>query len=184
MSQATALAQPAQPALSEELIERRIFFIRGQKVMLDSDLAELYGVPTSRLNEAVKRNRTRFPPDFMFQLSEQELDSLISQIAISNAGRGGRRTLPYAFTEHGVAMLSSVLRSERAIQMNILIVRAFIRIREMLISQADLTMRVERLEANQDQHASVIQILADEIDAMKRLPEPNRRRIGFEAASQ
>ena len=150
--------------------------------MLDSDLAELYGVPTSRLNEAVKRNQDRFPSDFMFQLSVEERDGLISQIAISNVGRGGRRTSPYAFTEHGVAMLSSVLRSERAIQMNILIVRAFIRIREMLIAQADLSMRVERLESNQDQHASVIQILANEIDALRCLPEPNQRRIGFQAA--
>src|SRR4051794_576680 len=114
-----------------ELIDRRIYVVRGKKVMLDSDLAELYQVPTFRLNEAVKRNRDRFPEDFMFQLIAAEITALTSQIAMSKpVGRGGRRTLPYAFTEHGVAMLSSVLNSTRAVQMNIVIVRAFVRLRE------------------------------------------------------
>src|ERR1022692_4471724 len=119
-----------------ELIGQRIYLLRGQKVMLDSDLAELYRVPTFRLNEAVKRNQERFPEDFMFQLLKEEAASLTSQIAMSNKGRGGRRTLPYAFTEHGVAMLSSVLNSERAVQMNILIVRAFVKLREVLATAA------------------------------------------------
>ncbi|MBM3754890.1 MAG: ORF6N domain-containing protein [Acidobacteria bacterium] len=120
--------------------------IRGQKVLLDTDLAALYEVPTFRLNEAVKRNRERFPDDFMFQLTAEESRSLTSQIAMSKTGRGGRRTLPYAFSEHGVAMLSSVLNSERAIQMNIFVVRAFIRIRELANQNAELAARVERLE--------------------------------------
>ena len=162
------------------VIEPRIYLIRGQKVMLDADLAALYEVPTKRLNEAVKRNLDRFPTDFMFQLTEEEFDDLRSQLATSNLP-GGRRYLPYAFTEHGVAMLSSVLRSRRAIQMNILIVRAFVRMRELLASHKELAVRVETLEAAQREHASVISILAEEIDEMKCLPEPARRPIGFQA---
>lgn len=127
-------------------VESLIRVIRGQKVLLDTDLAALYEVPTFRLNEAVKRNRERFPDDFMFQLTAEESRSLTSQIAMSKTGRGGRRTLPYAFSEHGVAMLSSVLNSERAIQVNIFVVRAFIRIRELANQNAELAARVERLE--------------------------------------
>ena len=119
-------------AVAAEHIERRILTVRGQRVMLDSDLAEMYGVPTSRLNEAVERNRERFPRDFAFQLTLQEFRDLISQIAISKKGRGGRRKLPWAFTEHGVAMLSSVLRSSTAVTVNIEIIRAFVRLRRLL----------------------------------------------------
>src|SRR3989338_5055051 len=115
-----------------EVIESKIYIIRGRKVMLDADLASLYGVPTHHLNWSVKRNIERFPRDFMFQLTAEENKSLISQIAISNKGRGGRRFLPYAFTEQGVAMLSSVLNSELAIQVNIQIIRTFVKLREML----------------------------------------------------
>ena len=131
-------------AVPLERIERRIYLIRDRKVMLDSNLAELYKVPTSRLNEAVKRNLSRFPDDFMFQLTGAEAESLISQTAMSKNGRGGRRTRPYAFTEHGVAMLSSVLSSDRAVQMNILIIRAFVKMRELLASQRELAARVEK----------------------------------------
>jgi len=166
-----------------ELVERRIYLIRGRKVMLDTALAELYRVPVFRLNEAVKRNLNRFPDDFMFQLSTEETESLTSQIAISKKGRGGRRTRPYAFTEHGVAMLSAVLKSPRAVQMSILIVRAFVKMRELLASHKDLAARVEKLEAAQKEHGSIIGILAEEIDEMKRLPEPTKRRIGFKADS-
>ena len=165
----------ADPVVS---IERRVYFIRGQKVLLDADLADLYQVPTSQLNQAVKRNRKRFPGDFMFQLNAGEI-SLISQVVISKNGRGGRRKPPNAFTEHGVAMLSSVLNSERAIQMNILIVTAFVRIRELLASHKELASRVEKLEGAQDRHSSIIGILVDEIDELKRLPEPEKRPIGF-----
>src|SRR5690348_8596714 len=108
-------------------IERHIYRVRGKDVMIDSDLADLYQVETFRLNEAVKRNRSRFPEDFMFQLTQEEALSLTSQNAMSKTGRGGRRTLPYAFTDHGVTMLASVLNSERAVQMNIAIVRVFIK---------------------------------------------------------
>ena len=165
-----------------ELIERRIYLIRGRKVMLDSELAGLYKVPTFRFNEAVKRHLNRFPEDFMFQLTLEETRALTSQIAISKKGRGGRRTRPYAFTEHGVAMLSSVLNSERAVQMNILIVRAFVKMRELLASHKDLAERVENLEGAQKRHGSIIAVLAEEIDEMKRLPEPHKRRIGFKIA--
>lgn len=118
--------------LSIRLIERRIYLIRGLKVMIDEDLSELYGVPTKRLNEQVRRNRKRFPEDFMFQLTREEAEALRSQIATSKTGRGGRRSLPYVFTEQGVAMLSSILNSERAIEVNIAIMRAFVKLRQML----------------------------------------------------
>src|ERR1700694_4050222 len=152
-----------------ELIERRIYLIRGQKVMLDNDLAELYQVPTKVLNQAIKRNLARFPDDFMFQLTPEEAESLRSQFV--TASRRNVRYQPYAFTEHGVAMLSAVLNSQRAVQMSILIVRAFVKMRELLASHNDLAARVEKLEAAQKKHGSIIGILAEEIDEMKRLPE-------------
>ena len=130
-----------------EFIERKIYLIRGCKVMLDSDLAELYQVPTQRLNEAVRRNHGRFPADFMFQPSADELENWRSQIATSNVGRGGRRYTPYAFTEHGVAMLSSVLSSDRAVELNILIIRAFVRLREYPATHQDLARKLGIFEA-------------------------------------
>jgi hypothetical protein len=172
-----------------EIIERRIYLIRGQKVMLDSDLAELYQVPTKRLNEAVKRNFDRFPEDFMFQLTDQETDSLRSQFATSNVGRGGRRYPPYAFTELGVAMLSSVLNSERAVQMNILIMRAFVKLRELLATHKDLARKIEKLEATQKDHAVMLALVVKDIQTLattvkkefRKLKEPRRRKpsIGF-----
>jgi hypothetical protein len=175
--QASAAARLPVPV---ELIARRIYAIRGQKVMLDADLAELYHVETRALNQAVRRNLDRFPEDFMFQLNEEEAAALRSQIVTLETGRGRySKYAPYAFTEHGVAMLSSVLRSKRAVQMNILIVRAFIQIRELLATNKELAERVEKLEAGQKEHASVIEILAEEIDELKRLPEPPKRPIGF-----
>jgi ORF6N domain len=164
-----------------ELIARRIYSIRGQRVMIDADLADLYQVPTKALNQAVRRNLERFPEDFMFRLDKEELENWRSQIVTSNpAAIMGLRRPPYAFTEHGVAMLSSALRSKRAVQMNILIVRAFVQIRELLASNKELAERIERLEAGQKEHASIIEILADEIDDLKQLPEPPRRPIGFQ----
>lgn len=163
-----------------ELIARRIYSIRGQKVMLDSDLAGLYQVPTKALNQAVNRNADRFPDDFMFQLSAEEASALRSQFVTLKKGRGRySKYRPYAFTEHGVAMLSSVLRSKRAAQMNILIIRAFVQIRELLATNKELAARVEKLEARQKQHESIIAILAEEIDQLKLLPEPPKRQIGF-----
>ncbi|HEV2688597.1 MAG TPA: ORF6N domain-containing protein [Bryobacteraceae bacterium] len=179
-----ALTITTSALVPPERIERRIYLIRGQKVMLDADLAELYGVPTKSLNLAVRRNSSRFPPDFMFQLTKEEDKGLRFQNETSKSGgegRGGRRYLPYAFTEHGIAMLSSVLRSERAVQMNILIVRAFIRLRDMLLTNKDLADRIEALEADQQNHASVITLLAEEIQDLKQFPEPTKRNFGFKA---
>jgi hypothetical protein len=173
----TAIAKQLQ--LPVELIERRIYLMRGIKVMLDAHLAELYQVPTFRLNEAVKRNRNRFPEDFMLRLTKEEAESLTSQNAMSK-GRGGRRTLPYVFTEHGVAILSSVLTSDRAVYMNISIIRAFVRLREMLAIHKDLSGRMENLETTQKQHSSVITIVVDEIKKLRAAPPPApKRRIGY-----
>jgi hypothetical protein len=175
------LADPETTLISIERIERQIYLIRGQKVMLDSDLAELYQVETRALNQAVRRNLYRFPEDFMFQLSKGELENWISQIVTSNpAAKMSLRKPPLVFTEHGVAMLASVLASKRAVQMNILIVRAFVKLREILASNKDLAARLEKVESTQAKHTSVITILAEEIDNLKQLPpEPPRRRIGF-----
>src|SRR2546430_5754893 len=129
-----------------EVIERRIYFIRTHKVMLDSDLAELYGVTTKRLNEQVKRNIDRFPADFMFQLNQEESDRLRSQFATSKHGRGGRRYQPYVFTEHGALKLASVLNNEMAIQANIQIVRAFVRLREMLATHHEIARKIAEME--------------------------------------
>jgi len=158
-----------------ERIEKAISLIRGQKVMLDADLAELYGVETKVLVQAVKRNIGRFPEDFMFQLNQEEFAILRSQF-VTSSNWGGRRYRPYAFTEQGVAMLSSVLRSQRAIQVNIEIMRAFIRLRQMLASHADLARKLDALEKKYD--AQFRQVF----EAIRRLmipPEPKRRPIGF-----
>jgi hypothetical protein len=132
-----------QQLIPLETIERRIYVIHGHTVMLDFDLAELYSMTTSRLNEQVKRNRARFPEDFAFQLTHEECDVLMSQIAISKAGRGGRRKPPWAFTEHEILMLSSVLHSAQAVQVNIAIMRAFVRIREAMISHKEMARRID-----------------------------------------
>src|SRR4030066_965266 len=133
------IAIPKPPCRAED-ISRRIHIIRGHRVMLDADLAKLYGVSTKRLNEAIRRNAARFPEDFMFQMNEEEAENLRSQFATSKSW-GGRRDLPYVFTEQGVAMLSSVLNSEQAIQVNIAIMRAFVRMRQMLVSNKEDTGR-------------------------------------------
>lgn len=157
-----------------ERIERSILLLRGQKVMLDSDLAELYGVETRRLLEQVKRNIKRFPSDFMFQLTNQELINLRSQFATSSWG--GRRYPPYVFTEQGVAMLSSVLNSEKAIEVNILIMRAFVKLREMIASNKDLAKRLDELEQKYD---AQFKIVFDAIRQLMAPPEPKRKKIGF-----
>jgi hypothetical protein len=128
---------------------------------------------------SVRRNKTRFPDDFIFQLTKQEADSLRLQRATSNEGRGGRRYLPYAFTELGVAMLSSALNSERAVQMNIVIMRAFVKLREVLATHTDLARKIEQLEATQKRHTSVITLVVEEIKKLKESPTPAKRRIGF-----
>lgn len=165
-----------------ERVERAILLLRGHKVMLDADLAALYGVETRALNQAVRRNHERFPEDFMFQLTAREALALTSQIVISNdgsgpaGGRGGRRTRPYAFTEQGVAMLSSVLRSRRAVRVNVEIMRAFVRLRRMLESHAELAKKLDALEAKYDAQFKVV------FQAIRQLmapPEKPRRKIGF-----
>jgi hypothetical protein len=158
-------------------IEKVILLVRGQKVMLDADLAGLYGVETRVLVQAVKRNLERFPEDFMFQLNKEEADFLRSQIVTLKKGRGQHsKYLPYAFTEQGVAMLSSVLRSQRAIQVNIEIMRAFIRLRQMLASHAELARKLDALEKKYDAQ------FKDVFEAIRQLmapPEQKRRAIGF-----
>jgi hypothetical protein len=159
-----------------EAIERRIYLIRGHKVMLDSDLAELYEVTTKRLNEQVKRNRGRFPTDFMFQLNAEESRHLRSQIATSKTGRGGRRYQPYVFTEHGALMLASVLNSEAAIRASIQIVRTFIRLRELLATHHDLAQKLEQMEEKYDaQFKAIFEV----IEQLMEPPEQSRKPIGF-----
>ena len=159
-----------------ERIERAILLIRGHKVMLDSNLAMLYGVTTSRLNEQVKRNRKRFPSDFMIQLTSDEISSLRSHFATSNTGRGGRRYRPYAFTEQGVAMLSSVLNSSKAVQVNIEIMRAFVRLRQMLATHEDLARKLTALEKKYD---AQFRVVFDAIRQMMAPPDKKKRGIGF-----
>ena len=160
-----------------ERIEKRIFLFRGQRVMLDTDLAELYRVTTKRLNEQVRRNIKRFPSDFMFQLTKEEEESLRSQIATLKGGRGQhRKYLPYVFTEQGVAMLSSVLNSERAVQVNIEIMRAFVRLRELMSTHKDLARKLETLEKKYDAQFKVV---FDAIRQLMKPPEPKKRKIGF-----
>jgi hypothetical protein len=173
--------RPSQQLVPVEEIERRISSIRGQKVMLDADLARLYGVETFNLNKAVKRNLTRFPSDFMFQLTKPELRLLTFQIGISkNKGRGGRRTLPYAFTEQGVAMLSSVLNSKRAVQVNITIMRAFVRLRELIVTHKDIARKLQDLERKYGSHDIQIKRIFAYIRELIEPPHaPPRRRIGF-----
>jgi hypothetical protein len=163
--------------IPQDVIEKRIFLIRGQKVMVSIDLAELYGVEPKVLMQAVKRNRDRFPEDFMFQLTNQEFKNLKSQFVTSSWG-GIRRATPYAFTEQGVAMVSSVLRSKRAVQVNIAIMRAFVQLREMVASHKDLARKLEDLEKKYDTQFKIV------FDAIRELmvpPESQKKKIGFRA---
>ncbi|HKV33249.1 MAG TPA: ORF6N domain-containing protein [Pyrinomonadaceae bacterium] len=210
---------------SVQLIERRIYLIRGQKVMLDFDLAELYGVSTSRLNEQVTRNRKRFPEDFMFRLSKEEVESLRSQFVISSSEQpdiaasnpnlrsqiaissskkaknkafdpnlrlqiatsssryGGRRHLPYAFTEQGVAMLSSVLNSDQAIEVNIAIMRAFVRLRQMLETNEELNRKFVAVIRKLSTHDKYFKVVFDELKKLMEKPKSSTRQIGFKRRS-
>jgi len=167
-------------AISTEQIERCIYLIRGQKVMLDSDLAELYGVETKVLKRAVKRNRERFPEDFMFSLNNQEVMRLRCQNGTSKIGRGGSRYLPYAFTEQGVAMLSGVLTSPRAIKVNVEIMRAFVRLRRVLASHRELAQKLEELERHLRDHDEQIQAIFDAIRQLMAPREDPKKQIGFQ----
>lgn len=162
--------------IPRERIEQTILLIRGHNVMLDSDLAQLYGVTVGRLNEAVKRNGDRFPSDFMFQLTKADLENLKSQIAISSSKWGGRRHAPYVFTEQGVAMLSSVLRSKRAIEVNIAVMRTFVRLREMISSNKVLARRLTDLEKKYD---GQFRVVFEAIRELMEEPQTKSRRIGF-----
>lgn len=162
-------------------VERSVVVLRGDKVILDADLAALYGVETKRLNQAVKRNRSRFPPDFAFQLTSAEQSRLRSQIVTSNRGRGGRRYAPWVFTEHGAIMAATVLNSPRAIEMSIYVVRAFIRLRELAGAHAFLAAKLAKLEKRVTKHDSE---LAEIVDILRALLQPApraRRKIGFSA---
>jgi len=161
-----------------EVIERKIFLLRGQKVMFSLHLAALYGVETRVLNQAVKRNQTRFPDDFLFQLTEEEAGWLVSQNVIPHRKYFGG-TLPYAFTEQGVAMLSSVLRSERAIQMNIAVMRAFVKLREMISTHKGLALKLEELEKRIEKHDAAIHGIFEAIRRLMQPPAKSTRRIGF-----
>lgn len=166
-------------AVAEEAIISKIYLIRGRKVMLDRDLAVLYGVETRVLNQAVRRNEKRFPDDFMFQLTAEELEDWKSQIVISNKEKLGLRKPPLAFTEQGVAMLSSVLNSETAIAVNIQIIRIFSRMREMLLNYKDLLLKLEQLERKVDGYDEDIQLIFMHLKRLIDPPQEPRPRIGF-----
>jgi len=161
-------------------VESRILFLRHQRVILDADIAELYGVPVKVLNQQVKRNRDRFPSDFRFQLTAKEHDALRSQFVTSNKSRGGRRYLPYAFTEHGAIMAATVLNSERAVQMSVFVVRAFVRLRELLVTNQRLAGKIHELENRLDTHDSVIFELLEAIKKLMAPAAPSQGRIGFQ----
>jgi hypothetical protein len=162
-----------------KVVEDRILTIRGQKVIVDADLARVYGVSTKRLNEQVKRNPDRFPKDFMFQLTAGEVECLRSQFATSNEGQGGRRYRPYVFTEHGAIMAANVLNSSQAIRMGVYVVRAFVRLREMLALHRDLATKLDELERKVGVHDQEIQAVFDAVRRLMKEPEKPKRRIGF-----
>ena len=166
--------------VSVDLVATKIMEVRDKKAMLDSDLAKLYGVATKNLNKAVRRNKERFPEDFMFQLTKKETKSLRFQFGTSK--RGGRRYFPYVFTQEGVAMLSSVLNSKRAIQVNILIMRAFVKLKELLLTHKDLTIKIEALERKYSNHDTKIKAIFRAIRQLMSIPKKPKRRIGFHAA--
>jgi len=179
------------PPLNTDSISRRIMLVRGQKVVIDSELADLYGVETRRLNEQVRRNANRFPPDFMFQVTAAEYADLMSQIATSNVGRGGRRKLPLAFTEHGALMAATVLNTSRAVEVSLYVVRAFVQLREVLATHRDLAVKLADLERKTEllalKHDSLAQNtraqLQQVFDAIRSLmtpaETPKKRSIGF-----
>jgi hypothetical protein len=164
-------------------VSSKILILRNQKVILDTDLAELYGVPVKRLNEQLKRNPQRFPADFLFTLTRPEYENLRSQNATSSSTHGGRRYLPYVFTEHGAIMAATVLNSKRAIEMSIFVVRAFVQMRQALVINQHVVSKLSELEARLDSHDAEIQ---DLVEAIRELVTPlpaNDRRIGFELPS-
>jgi hypothetical protein len=176
----TLLRMPKRSKSTAFAVESRILILRNQRVILDGDIAELYGVPVRQLNQQMKRNRERFPGDFVFQLTAKEHKILRSQIVISSDRHGGRRYLPYAFTEHGAIMAATVLNSERAVQMSVFVVRAFVRLREMLATNRRLAVKIYELESRLDTHDSVIVDLLRAIKQLTIPKVPRRLRIGFQ----
>ncbi|MCL4548589.1 MAG: ORF6N domain-containing protein [Bacteroidetes bacterium] len=160
-------------------IEGMIFSLRGEKVILDSDLAAIYGVTTARLNQQVKRNAERFPSDFVFRLTKKEFDSLMLQFATSNLSRGGRRKIPFAFTEHGAIMAANVLNSNKAVQMSVLVVRAFVQIRKSIVAYDEFTKRLRELEQKVTNHDNDIQEIVEAIRQLMAPPEKSKRSYGF-----
>jgi ORF6N domain len=173
---------PRRSALARNPVERRIFLVRGQRILLDSDLAALYSVEVRVLNQAVKRNEKRFPEDFVFQLTTKDYQVLKSQFVISNIGRGGRRSLPYAFTEHGAIMAANVLNSTRAVEMSIFVVRAFVRLRETLAAHKALAAKLDELERRLETHDRNIDEIIRAIRVLTKPPEKPARRIGFHSS--
>jgi hypothetical protein len=169
----------ANTSISERTIEQAVFVVRGQRVILDADLAKLYGVITRRINEQVARNSERFPADFAFQLTQQEFTNLKSQIATSSFSHGGRRTLPWASTEHGVAMLSSVLRSPEAVKVNIAIMRTFVRLRRLMATPGELVEQLTKLAETVQLHDHQIRAITDVLQRMIEQPSAPKRKIGF-----
>ncbi len=175
-------AVPPMSQSTSDPLSGRIYTFRGQRVILDADLARLYDVPTFRFNEAVKRNADKFPEDFRFQLDEEEAANLASQIAISKPGRGGRRTRPWAFTEHGALMAAAVLNSPRAVQMSLFVIRAFVRMREELAGSAIILRRLAEIDKTLFQHNAALRTLWDKLKPLLQPPpEPPRKEMGFHA---
>ena len=174
-----AFESPMTSPREIETVENTIHLVRGKRVMLDSDLAAIYGVSTMRLNEQVRRNLKRFPSDFAFRLTRQEFTVLISQFAISKKGRGGRRTLPWAFTEHGAIMLASILKSDIAVEASVRVVRAFVRLREIVSANAGLAAKFAQLERRLDSHDEAIAQLFAAIRQLLAPPPEKKREIGF-----
>lgn len=166
-------------SISPEEIEQAIHVVRGQRVMLDSNLAKLYGVTTAALNQAVKRNVERFPEDFAYQLTKQEFATLISQNVISNSGRGGRTKMPWVFTEQGIAMLSSVLKSATAARVNVEIMRTFVRLRRLMATPGELVEQLSKLAETVQWHDEQIKVIRQVLQQMLEKPDPPKRRIGF-----
>lgn len=162
-----------------ENIQSKIYKLRGKHVMIDRDLAELYGVETRRLNEQVKRNIERFPEEFMFQMSKDELENWKSQFAISNKEIMGLRKLPYVFTEHGTIMLSSVLKTRKAIEMSILVVKAFVKLREMYAFYDDLRIKIKEIEIRQNDSEEHIQSIIEAVNMLLEQPVETKKQIGF-----
>src|SRR6266478_6226303 len=175
---------PKRPAMLSVPVESRILIVRRQRVILDSDLAELYGVTVKRLNQQVNRNQERFPADFMFPLSAKEDQALRLQIATSKKGRGGRRYPPYALTEHGAIMAATVLNSKRAIEMSVFVVRAFVRMREMLAKNRQLATKINELDRRLETHDTAIQDLIEAIKELMAPEETSKRKIGFQSPAK